>query len=160
MFQTKLPWIAATFSLCAVAYAAPGGSPETTASTPAPVAAACARAVEQSKPLLLEFSAPWCGDCRRVAQLKAEEPLKQTLTQVESVTLDVGRFDRHTDLLKAFDVRAIAHWVVLKPTTCETPPSQWPVLKSGTLEPVSGSSGPKTAQDIAQWLQGAITSHP
>lgn len=114
----------------------------------------CDAAVEAHKPVLVEFSAPWCGDCQLLSRLKEQEPLKSELDKVASVTVDVGRFDRHAGLLKTFQIAAIAHWIVFKPEDCAKPVTDWTVLASSTLEPASGN-GPKTAQHVALWLEAA-----
>ena len=119
--------------------------------------ATCDAATASNKPVLLEFSAPWCGDCTRLKQLETQPPLASVLSRVERLTIDVGRFNRHTSLLSHFKVGAIAHWVVLAPTDCATPVTTWPVRASQTFEPAHGKEGPRTAPAIAAWLEGSLT---
>ncbi len=116
---------------------------------------ACALAVAQNKPLLLNFSAPWCGDCRQVRALQHQPAMAAELQRWETVVVDVGRLDRHPELLAHFKVSAIARWVALKPDNCAVPVTDWPVLKQGTLEPATGLLGPRTEADLVAWLQEA-----
>jgi thiol-disulfide isomerase/thioredoxin len=114
---------------------------------------ACAVARRDRKPVLLEFSAPWCGDCRRLAELAGESPLAEELGEWHLVKVDVGRFDRHEDLRTLFGVGAIAWWTALRPgrASC-TQVDRWEVLANSSFEPASGQTGPRSAAEIAQWL--------
>jgi thiol:disulfide interchange protein len=111
----------------------------------------CLDAVAKKQPVLLEFSAPWCTDCKEVDRLKHEPALRDALSRYGTLTVNVGKFDRHQELLKAFDVRAIAHWVVLVPERCEDPLESWRRTASRTLEPLSGDR--LTAAGLARWLE-------
>lgn len=115
--------------------------------------AACARAASRGVNLLVEFSAEWCIDCKSVSAMKPM--IAEELYNWERVTVNVGRFDRHKALVKAFEVGGIAHWVALAPSDCDQPVPAWPRLKSGVLEPSSGASGPKTPRDLQAWLEDA-----
>lgn len=115
----------------------------------------CATAVAEDKPVLLAFSAPWCMDCRQVRILSVEEPLRSEREVWEEVVVHVGRFTRHRDLLEAFDVKAIAYWVALQPTTCDAPVTAWPVLRQGTFEPLSNPNAGRTSVELARWLREA-----
>lgn len=118
----------------------------------------CRASVEEGKPLLLEFSAPWCVDCRRLIELSKDPAVASELSQFRTLTVDVGRWDRHKPLVEAFGVGVLAWWVALAPTDCDAPPPTWPRLKEGGFEPASGSSGVRTASGVAAWLSEARTS--
>ena len=115
----------------------------------------CETARTQDKAVLLAFTAPWCGDCKKVRRLESESPLQEELAHWQTVRVDVGRFDRHELLREHFQVVGIAHWVALRPTDCAAPVTRWPVLRSGRLEPASNPEGPRTATDLAAWLSTA-----
>ncbi len=116
--------------------------------------ATCKEAEAAGKPVLLAFSAPWCGDCRKVRELEGEEPLKGELDHWAKVVVDVGRFDQHTPLREAFGVAGIAHWVALRPA-CSEPVAGWPRLDAGTFEPASNPNWPRSAAELAAWLRTA-----
>ncbi len=112
----------------------------------------CAQATAANKPILISFSAPWCGDCRQVRALEHQPAMAAELQRWEEVVVEVGRLDRHVDLLQHFKVSAIARWVAVRPTDCSAPVTAWPVLKSGTLEPQTGMFGPRTEAELVAWL--------
>jgi len=113
---------------------------------------ACARARDRDQPLLVEFSATWCGDCRKLHGMKQEPALAMELERWPSVVVNVGRFDRHRRLLAAFDVESIAHWEVLAPSRCDEPVATWPSLAARTLEVSSGAARSLTPAALADWL--------
>ena len=111
----------------------------------------CTASIADERPILLEFSAPWCIDCRTLKQLAHREPLRAELTKWHHISVDVGRFERHRPLLKAFEVKGIAHLVALAPDDCSKGMLDWPRLANGTFEPATGQ-GPRTPEAIRDWL--------
>ncbi len=119
--------------------------------------ASCARASAAKKPVLVAFSAPWCIDCRQMRALEEQPVLAEELRNWEEVVVHVGRLDRHPELLRRFSVRAIAHWVALRPEECAAAVTEWPVLRASTFEPQTGWFGVKTADGLRDWLVEART---
>ncbi len=116
---------------------------------------ACRASVADGQPMLLQFSASWCADCNLVKKMSATAPLSDELEGWHKVVVNVGNFDQHRSLMKAFDVSAIVHWVALQPVSCEGSPARWPRLKEGTLEPKTGTSGPRSPEQVVAWLRDA-----
>ncbi len=111
---------------------------------------ACEASRARKQPLLLEFTAAWCSDCRALAGLEQEPALARALAEYARLAINVGRFDRHPALLQSFGVRAIAYWVVVAPRDCAGEPQSWSPLASRTLEPVTGT--PVRSDELAAWL--------
>ena len=112
----------------------------------------CNKAHAVGKPLLVEFSASWCGDCVRLAEMKREPALAQALKEVPMVSVNVGRFDQHESLLNAFGIKSIAHWQIVDTNQCRAPVESWDRRESRTLEPQSKKSE-VTSRDLALWLK-------
>jgi len=114
--------------------------------------ALCEAARREQKLVLLEFAATWCSDCRTLDRLARQAPLADKLREFARLRVNVGRFDRHAALRRAFDVRAIAQWNVLVPTegSCGAPLAEWPRLAARTLEPQSGAA--IRTDELAGWL--------
>jgi thiol:disulfide interchange protein len=110
----------------------------------------CETAQTREQPVLLEFSAPWCSDCRVLARLEQKPELARSLAQYARLAINVGRFDRHPELLQSFGLRAIAYWVVVAPQDCAREPQSWPRVASRTLEPLTGT--PVRSDELATWL--------
>ena len=117
---------------------------------------ACERAAPAQKPVLLGFSAPWCLDCKVLHKLEADPKVTAELARWERVVTDVGRFERHAELLRAFGGDRIAWWAALQPTAenCAKPVTSWPRLRTGGIEPASGTTV-QSADDLVQWLADA-----
>lgn len=113
-----------------------------------------ARAAEQ--PVLLQFSASWCTDCKRLHTMSTQEPLRGALARWTTLIIDPGRFDRHKDLLRAFQVSRLATWVAVAPEDCRLPAPAWTRLAHGSFEPATGE--PVTAADLVAWLDQARTA--
>jgi thiol-disulfide isomerase/thioredoxin len=107
-------------------------------------AKSCARS--SGRRLLLEFVAPWCGDCREMAKLDETPVVSAVLrARFERVRINVGKWDRHEALRHSYEVKALATYIVIDPETSKQ-------LAKTTLEPVT-RRGPKlTAEDWARWL--------
>lgn len=119
---------------------------------------ACETAKSKEQPLLIQFSAPWCVDCRRMRAMSAEPPLAPALAGWTTLVVDPGRFDRHEALLQAFEVSRLATWVAVAPTDCQLPATAWPRLAHGAFEPATGT--PVTAEALVAWLDAARAAKP
>lgn len=113
---------------------------------------ACEQARRSDQLVLLEFSAAWCKDCRRLSLMKSEPALAEELRRFREVVVNVGDFDRHAELLGRFGVRAIARWEVLEPGDCQRPAWTWKRRGHRTLEPETGKEKVAPA-DLEQWLR-------
>ena len=118
------------------------------------IGALCVDSVNRERPLLLEFSAAWCSDCRKLNDMKSDRALAQELREWPSLTVNVGRFDRHTELMASLGVESIAHWAILEPGDCATPVETWARRAARTLEVSSGEARNLTPRDLAEWLSG------
>lgn len=133
--------------------------PRSDAALDAVIGEACRSSLADGRPVLLELSAPWCGDCQAILRMSAEPVLASELQRWHHVVVDVGRFDRHRPLIEGFGVGGIAWWGALQPTRCDEPPTRWPRLRTGTLEPATGD-GPRTPAEVAAWLTEARKQSP
>ena len=115
----------------------------------------CEASIADKKPILLEFSAPWCADCKKLEHMEKQEDLMGEYANWHRVRVDVGRFDRHEALREAFGVYAIAHWTAMKPISCKEKAPSWPRLNSQLMELETGSGGPRTVADVVKWLVSA-----
>jgi thiol-disulfide isomerase/thioredoxin len=61
------------------------------------LAKACGAAVEREVPVLLEFSAEWCPDCKTLQRLATSAPLREELSRWQHVTIDIDD-DAHDSL--------------------------------------------------------------
>jgi len=113
----------------------------------------CEASRSTDRPVLLQFSAAWCTDCKRMHAMSTRSPLSEELAGWSTLIIDPGRFDRHRDLLQAFQVTRLATWVALAPEDCRLPAPAWRRLAHGSFEPVTGD--PVTAEQLVAWLQTA-----
>jgi thiol:disulfide interchange protein len=68
------------------------------------IQAALAAAQGDGKRVLLEFGADWCPDCRALERMFAEQPVLAVLQSgYHVVRIDVGRRDRHLDVVARYD---------------------------------------------------------
>lgn len=113
--------------------------------------AAKARAAEHDRRVLLDFGADWCPDCREVLRLAHEPVVAELLaTDYETVVIDVGRFDRHTELLERYGIERIATLVVLDASGQR--------VAQTTLEPITGGAEGLTGEMLAGWLRNPTES--
>ncbi|MGW7666266.1 thioredoxin family protein [Streptomyces sp. NPDC054775] len=112
--------------------AAPAASPTSSASekpalgydpaanAKADITAALKAAKKDGRPVLVDFGADWCPDCR-VLDARFEEPGPATmLAKYHVVTVDVGEFDRNLDVAERYvnlQTSGIPALVVLDPAS-------------------------------------------
>lgn len=110
--------------------------------------AALARARVSGKPVLIDFGANWCADCRVLAGVLEQPELKTWMAQnYELVQVDVGRFERNLDIPKRFGAApldAIPAVLVIDGKTCK--------LRNRGQELALGDARIMTPQSIANWL--------
>lgn len=105
----------------------------------------CAR--DEHKKVLLEFTAPWCADCRAMTLVEQREPVASVLSQqYERVRINVRRWDSHRALVQRYSIHAIAAYVVLDPVTQR-------VVAQTTREPATGAQRGMTDEQWAAWLR-------
>lgn len=121
--------------------------------------AACLEAKAKGSPLLIEFSARWCGDCRRLAEMKKEPLLASALAKTPHYVVNIGHFDHHEKLLDAFSIKSIAKWKVVSSEECDKPVEGWRQLASRTLEPATGEKV-VTTSDLVAWLEEKMSASP
>jgi len=107
-----------------------------------------ARARASGKPLLIDFGANWCADCRVLAGVLELPELKPYLARnFELVQVDVGRFDRNLDIPRRFSrtpMQAIPAVFVIDGKTGK--------LRNRGEELALGDARVMKPQAIADWL--------
>ncbi len=110
------------------------------------LAEALEHAGDHDRRVLLVFLADWCEDCHEVVQLMQQEPAWDVLSEgYEVLYVNVGRFDRHRELIAEHEVDRIATLVVLAPDGAR--------VGRRTLEPITGEQRGLTSADLAAWLE-------
>jgi thiol:disulfide interchange protein len=109
--------------------------------------AALARAKKSGKPLVLDFGANWCFECRVFAGVLALPDMRRYVAaNFELVTVDIGRFDRNLDIAARYGVkmRAVPAVLIIDARTgkARNPRNLW-------LNGITASNKP---QDMADWL--------
>jgi len=96
--------IALVLAVASLTHAATGPYDEA-ADAKAQIKAALAQANQAKLPVLVVFGANWCGDCK-VLDLAFKEGTSAALIakNYKVVKVDVGRFDRNTDVAEAYGV--------------------------------------------------------
>lgn len=108
------------------------------------VAKTCA--AKHGRRLLLEFVAPWCGDCHEMARVESAPLVEDVMrSRYERVRINVGKWDRHEGLRRSYEVKALATYVVIDPTSSR-------LIAKTTLEPVTGKRGKVSPEQWAEWL--------
>ena len=71
----------------------------------ADIAAAVARAGKEKRRVLIQWGANWCGWCRLLHKLFHEDKniARKILYEYEVVRVDIGRFNKNTDLAESYD---------------------------------------------------------
>lgn len=118
------------------------------------IRASCDSALAEKRPVLLEFSASWCSDCIALERLKRAPALATELSHWQLLAINVGSGEEHPELMRAFQVRAIAKLVVVTPSNCATPISSWPRGATRTLDGL-GKRAEDADGELAGWLASA-----
>lgn len=108
--------------------------PRTDAELDALLTQTCEASKADGKPVLLWFSAAWCGDCRRTYAYEKAGALDAELAHWHRVVIEPGRFDRHVPLLAGVGVEGIPTIVATQPTDCSQPAQDWPRLDQGRFD--------------------------
>jgi len=110
--------------------------------------AALARAKKSGKPLLIDFGANWCVDCRVLAGILELPDLRGWVARhFELVQVDIGEFDRNLDLPRRFgspSLRAVPAILVVDPRTgkLRNPQEVLGLSDARIMQP----------QEVADWL--------
>ena len=104
--ETPLHALVAALALALpLAAAAMPGPYDENADAKAAVGAALAEGARDRMPTLIVFGANWCGDCQVLDQsFKQGQAAALIRQRFKVVKVDVGRFDRNTDLARRYEV--------------------------------------------------------
>ncbi|HWA77096.1 MAG TPA: thioredoxin domain-containing protein [Polyangiaceae bacterium] len=115
------------------------------------IRASCEAALASKRPVLVEFSAPWCEDCRVLERLKRAPALASELSHWQLLPINIGDGDEHPGLMRAFQVRAIAKLVVVAPSNCAASIDVWPRGPTRTLDGLRKRAG-HADEELSRWL--------
>lgn len=112
-------WITVSILMIGMSAVAADAPYDEKADAQAAVKQALSAAKKADKSVLLVFGANWCSDCLALDKaLKTEKNAGLIAKEFEVVKIDVGRYDRNDDLIKAYEVpirKGIPSVVVLSP---------------------------------------------
>ena len=101
--------------------------------------AALAVAATNQQPILVYFTASWCGPCKLMTHITLTDPLiTQTLSNIEHVAIDI---DEHSVLASKEGIRAVPTFLVL----------------SATGDEVDRATGFQPVGDFLQWLTNGVS---
>ena len=114
----------------------------------AQVNAALKRAKKSGKPVLIDFGANWCADCRVLAGvLELPEMRGWIARKFELVQVDVGEFDRNLDIAKRFSGEQLG----AIPAVFVIDAKRTKLLNAGATLAL-GDARVMKPQEIADWL--------
>ena len=121
----------------------------------AAVADAFTRAKASGKRVLIDFGGNWCPDCRILAGVMALPEMKSFIAaHYETVTVDVGRFDKNLDIVQSFGIEKLKG----VPTVVVAEPDGKPinVTNSGELSDARTMTPQALANWLAKWTEPAV----
>ncbi len=102
-------------------------------------ASAISQAATNQRPVLIYFTASWCGPCKLMSRLTlTNATIEQTLSTIEHVAVDI---DFQRDLAAKYTVEAVPTFVML----------------SASGDPVRQTTGFQTAGEFLRWLTNGIS---
>lgn len=110
------------------------------------------------RPVLIDFGANWCPDCRVLAGILALDPVRRWVdAHYTVVEVDVGRFNKNLDLARDYGVKlhAIPTVVVVAP--------DGRILNADQVEALgdAGSMSPQAVVDLlVRWAPPARSAAP
>lgn len=117
------------------------------------VAQALGRARKAGKLLLIDLGGNWCLDCRILAGTMDQPVLKAWLKRhYETVTVDVGRFDRNLQIPARYGITGRLAGV---PALLVVDPRTGKLLNEGRVTALADARS-MTPQGLADWLAGWV----
>ncbi|MCP2336583.1 thioredoxin family protein [Actinomadura rupiterrae] len=87
---------------------------------PSDISAALVKARTDKRPVLLDFGADWCPECRAMLRVYREDEVLPMLSRYHVVAVNVGRFNRNLDVAHRYGLSVqrtgIPAFVVLAPS--------------------------------------------